>query len=151
MKQERKKEHGIFQPIPRFIAVLVFVLFGIYPTLVKSIFSIFRCSEVISGKQYLEDDYSVQCWVGWHPTFALAAVLCGVVYLFGIPLGIVMILRKNRHRLTEPRFISTFGFVYRGYHTDRGLVVAWEAFVMLRKLAVVSWCSFFSSSVVTRA
>ena len=151
MKQELKKEHGIFQPIPRFIAVLVFVLFGIYPTLVKSIFSIFRCSEVISGKQYLEDDYSVQCWVGWHPTFALAAVLCGVVYLFGIPLGIVMILRKNRHRLTEPRFISTFGFVYRGYHTDRGLVVAWEAFVMLRKLAVVSWCSFSSSSVVTRA
>ena len=42
-KEQIQKEHGIFQPGPRFIAVLVFVLFGIYPTLVKSIFSIFRC------------------------------------------------------------------------------------------------------------
>jgi len=34
------------------------VLFGIYPTLVKSIFSIFRCSELIGGLRFLEDDYT---------------------------------------------------------------------------------------------
>ena len=48
------------------------------------------------------------------------------------------ILHCNRHRLAEPRFMSTFGFVYNGYHTNRGLVVAWESFVMLRKLSVTA-------------
>ena len=67
--RQMKKDTGRFQPGPRFVAVLVFVLFGVYPTLVKSIFAIFRCSEPIGGRRYLEDDYTVQCWVGWHPTF----------------------------------------------------------------------------------
>jgi len=95
-------------------------------------------SELISGRSYLEDDFSVQCWVGWHPRFVGLASVCGIVYLIGVPLGLALILRTNRHRLTEPRFISTFGFVYRGYHTDRGIVVGWESFVMLRKLAVTA-------------
>jgi hypothetical protein len=41
-------------------------------------------------------------------------------------------------RLRDPKFLGTFGFVYAGYHIDRGLVVAWEAFVMVRKLAVTA-------------
>ena len=127
-----------FRAGPRFVAVLVFVLFGIYPTLVKSVFSVFRCSEPISGKMYLEDDFTVQCWVGWHPMFVAFAVGAGFVYLLGIPFGLLLILSFNRHRLAESRFISTFGFVYNGYHTDRGTVVAWESFVMLRKLAVTA-------------
>jgi hypothetical protein len=138
MWMQQQKERQAFQPGPRFIAVLVFVLFGIYPTLVKSIFSVFRCSEPIGGKMYLEDDYSVQCWVGWHPTFAFTAAAFGFGYLFGIPLGLLLILKFNRRRLDEPRFMATFGFVYNGYHTNRGLVVAWESFVMLRKLAVTA-------------
>ena len=138
LKQQSQQDKGTFQPGPRFIAVLVFVLFGVYPTLVKSIFGVFRCTEPIGGRRYLEDDYTVQCWVGWHPRMVAIACMCGGLYLFGIPLGLLLILRGNRHRLTEPRFISTFGFVYRGYHTDRGLVVAWESFVMVRKLAVTA-------------
>jgi len=138
MWQQQRKEREAFQPGPRFIAVLVFVLFGIYPTLVKSIFSIFRCSELISGKSFLEDDYSVQCWVSYHPAYVGAAAGFACIYLFGIPLGLFAILRINRHRLNEPRFMATFGFVYNGYDTNRGLVVAWESFVMLRKLAVTA-------------
>ena len=133
-----KKDRSVFKPVPRFIAVIVFVLFGVYPTLVKSIFAIFRCSEPISGLRFLEDDYTVVCWIGWHPRFVALAIVCGVVYLVGIPLGLATILHSNRHRLNEAGFRSTFGFVYSGYHTDRGLVVAWESFVMLRKLAVTA-------------
>ena len=134
----RKNLGSVFRPGPRFVAVIVFVLFGIYPTLVKSVFAVFRCSEPISGKMYLEDDFTVQCWVGWHPTFVAVAAAAVFVYLFGIPFGLLLILSTNRHRLSEPRFITTFGFVYRGYHTNRGSVVAWESFVMLRKLAVTA-------------
>jgi len=138
MLRQKSKDVGRFHPGPRFVAVLVFVLFGVYPTLVKSIFSIFRCSEPIGGVRYLEDDFTVQCWVGWHPRFVGFASLFGLLYLFGIPLSLFLILQGNRHRLAEPRFMSTFGFVYNGYHTDRGLIVAWESFVMLRKLAVTA-------------
>jgi hypothetical protein len=104
-----RNDREAFRPIARFVAVLVFVLFGIYPTLVKSIFSIFRCSEPIGGKMYLTDDFTVQCWVGWHPTFAGAAIAFGCLYLFGIPLGLLLILKFNRHRLQESRFVATFG------------------------------------------
>ena len=138
MWMHKRKDRVTFQPGPRFVAVLVFVLFGIYPTLVKSIFAIFRCSAPIGGKSYLEDDYNVQCWVGYHPAFVLIAATFGVVYLFGIPFGLLLILKVNRHRLDEPRFMATFGFVYNGYDINRGLVVAWESFVMLRKLAVTA-------------
>jgi len=55
---QKRKERQPFEPAPRFVAVLVFVLFGVYPTLVKSIFSIFRCSELIGGLRFLEDDYT---------------------------------------------------------------------------------------------
>jgi len=127
-----------FQPVGRFIAVLVFVLFGVYPTLVSSIFEIFRCTEPISGKRYLEEDLSVECYVGWHPSFALFGIFCAAFYLFGIPFSMAYILQTNRHRLREPQFIATYGFIYSGYHIDRGVVSAWESLVMVRKLTITA-------------
>ena len=127
-----------FQPFSRFVAVIVFVLFGIYPSLVKSIYAVFRCSEPIGGKRYLAVDYTVTCFEGYHPHFVSAAFIGVCTYLIGIPTGLFAILHINRHRLGEARFMQTFGFVYRGYCVDRGNLVAWEVFVMFRKLAVTS-------------
>ena len=127
-----------FKPVSRFIAVLVFVLFGVYPTLVSSIFTIFRCTDAISGKRYLDDDLTIECYKGLHPTFMAIAIMFGFVYLVGIPFGLGAILQFNRHRLKEAGFQAKFGFIYTGYDLDRGMVSAWESFVMVRKLAVTA-------------
>ena len=137
--EEMKKREGRWEPISRLQAVIVFVLFSIYPSLVKSVFSIVRCTESIHGKRYLDEDLSVQCWVGHHPSFVIAAGVAGIVYLVGAPVAVVILLHTNRNRLDEEGFRTTFSFLYNGYSTDRGsLVVGWEAIVMVRKFAITT-------------
>ena len=134
---QMKGREGHWQPISRLQAVIVFVLFSIYPTLVKSVFSIVRCTGDIHGKRYLDEDLSVQCWVGFHPSFVVAAAVACVVYLIGSPVAVVLLLHWNRNRLDEEQFRTTFSFLYNGYSTERGsIVVGWEAIVMVRKFAI---------------
>ena len=128
-----------FDPLMRFQSVLVFAMFSVYPTLVRSVASILRCTVPINGVQYLEDDLSIVCWKGNHWLYVVFGVLCGTFYLLGTPLAVVLLLSRNRFQLNEAKFRGTFSFLYNGYSTDRGvLVVSWEALVMLRKLAITA-------------
>jgi len=57
------------------------------------------------------------------------------------PLSLVPLLRSRSFALSLSRSLRLalqFGFIYQGYHTDRGPVVSWESFVMLRKLTVTA-------------
>jgi hypothetical protein len=115
----------------------VFILFSIYPTLVKSIASIFRCTSLIDGVRYLEDDLDVVCWEGFHASFFFpVAVVCSFVYLIGIPLAFVAIIGLNRHHLHLRTFRASFSFLYNGYRLDSPLTSSWEAMVMIRKLCI---------------
>mgnify|MGYP006149368409 CR=1 FL=1 len=128
-----------FAPLMRFQSVIVFAMFTVYPTLVKSLASVLRCTAPINGVQYLEDDLSVVCWDGSHWWYVLFGVSCGVFYLIGTPLAIVVLLARNRFQLKSAKFRATFSFLYNGYSTDRGVcVAAWEALVMLRKLVITA-------------
>jgi len=126
-----------FDPIMRVQSVLVFVMFSVYPTLVKSLSSILLCTESIAGKQYLWEDLSVVCWEGTHWYYVSFGAVCGVVYLLGSPAAIIITMFRNQFQLNSPRFRGTFSFIFNGYSTDRGaLVVSWEALIMIRKLAI---------------
>ena len=70
---------------PRLVAVLVFTLFTLYPTLVSSIAKIVNCSNPIGGKSYLLADLTVTCYEGWHNAYLALAAICFVVYCGGIP------------------------------------------------------------------
>ena len=138
-EQRNAARERTFAPLMRFQSVLVFAMFSIYPTLVKSLASVLRCTAPINGVQYLEDDLSVVCWEGSHWWYVLFGILCGTIYLVGTPLAIVILLARNRFQLNETKFRGTFSFLYNGYSTDRGvLVVSWEALVMLRKLVITA-------------
>ena len=128
-----------------------------YPNLVKSIASVFSCSDVIGGERYLLADLTVVCYAGWHVFFLICAALGAAVYAIGIPVAVaaatafrspvqrneagglacVRCARRDETEYATGRLRSRYAFLYNGYATDRsGVVVAWEALVMLRKLAV---------------
>jgi hypothetical protein len=156
-----------FHPGQRLAGVTVFVLFGFYPTLVASIASIFNCTEEIKGVSYLVADLTVKCYEGWHNAFIVFAIFAAVVYAIGIPAMIVFVTAmksplafgKNGKGKKVPRLVCArrdaakyfkgdvrrrFAFLYHGYATDRaGYIVAWEAVVCARKLAVTLAGSIF--------
>ena len=53
-----------FKPLRRFVAVMVLVMYSLYPTLVASTASIFNCTNAIGGKRFLIADLSVTCYEG---------------------------------------------------------------------------------------
>ena len=100
---------------------------------------------------------TVVCYTGWHVVFLVFASVGAVVYAIGIPLAVahVTAFRSISHRDVDGKLAcrschrrelaayatrdvrSRFAFLYHGYATNRsGTVVAWESYVMLRKLAV---------------
>jgi hypothetical protein len=157
---------GSYKPLNRFAGIAVFTLFTLYPTLVSSIASIFNCTGSIAGKRYLVADYTVVCYEGGHIYMVIVACIASMVYAAGIPVAMAIatamktpvVCRGERDAQTRkkpctaPRFVwkrrkqmkymsfelrMRLGFLFAGYSTDRsGMVVAWEALVMLRKLAV---------------
>jgi hypothetical protein len=142
----------------RLAGVTVFILFTLYPTLVGSIASLYNCSSKIEGVIYLVADFTVVCYDRRHMVFVALATVGAVVYSLGIPIAVAVVTAmkapcawpsllhpcrccsfKRRPRF-EYEMVSTrarFAFLFNGYSTDRAAyVVAWEAVVMLRKLAV---------------
>ena len=65
---------------------LVVGLFLMYPTIIKNLLQIINCTE-IDGKYYLTKDFNIECYVGQHYNFLLAAYIFIIIYGLGIPLG----------------------------------------------------------------
>ena len=154
-QQQRAEWQSPFFPSQRFSGVAVFVIFTLYPTLVMSIASIFKCTDPIEGKTFLFADLTVECFRGYHIGAVSVACVGAVVYAAGIPLAVAFVTymkspiakkddgsprcvcaRRERGEYSKPSVRSRYAFLYNGYSTNRGVVVAWEALVMLRKLAV---------------
>ena len=74
-----------FKPGRRFVAVMVLLMYSLYPTLVASTASIFNCTDKIYGKQYLMADLTVTCYEGWHVWYLAGAGISVIVYCIGTP------------------------------------------------------------------
>jgi hypothetical protein len=150
----------------RIAGVAVFALFSLYPTLVASIASVFNCTAPIHGKRYLLADLTVVCYEGGHIALVFFACIAGAVYAVGIPIAVAfatafktpvvcrgapdlttglrpwtrlhcVCTRRLQANYASVNMRTRFGFLFHGYATDRsGVIVAWEAVVMLRKLAI---------------
>ena len=155
-----------FRPMSRLAGISVFIFFSLYPTLVSSIVSIFNCTEFIHEKRYLLADLTVVCFEGGHIAVFIVACFFAGLYAGGIPIAVAVasalktpivcrgvpdavtgerawaiphcVCQRRTHEKYATMDVRTrFGFLFAGYHTDRsGFIVAWEAWVMFRKLAV---------------
>ena len=124
-----------------FLAINYFIYIG----MTKNLLRFFACTHVSDDREgadwhrYVwEEDTGVECYEGLH------ALLIGILVLplllavsFGFPVGMLVILRRNKSRLNQEDFIKTFGFLYKAY--DR---YYWEVIIMLRKAVIAAIAVF---------
>jgi len=98
----------------KFIRVIFFTLFLIYPSVSTSVIGYFNCRGV-EGKSYLIADFGMECgsdiWKKWLPYLTVMLF----VYPIGIPLITFLALWRHRHRLREPNTVFALGFMYEAY------------------------------------
>ena len=115
------------------INLVVFVLF---PGFYAKVFAALKCKE-IGAKSYLVADFSVECWVGEHAQRAALAFACLLVYVLGIPMLTLGILRCNRAHLYDespPKhetLMLSIGSLYSSYEPQ---YYYWEVVEMMRKM-----------------
>ena len=101
-------------PCAQVFRILSMVLFIAYPTISVKIFRMFRCIPV-EGKYWLVADMRLQCFTSRWVAFAAYGLAMAVVYVVGLPVLTVVILRRHRSTLFGPRSETTmkrFGFLY---------------------------------------
>ena len=103
--------------------ILILTVLLLFPSLATRLFTLLKCEEVqgIPGKQFLEADWSVECFVGEHATMAGVGALGFVLYIVGIPVAMVLVLLRVRNALHDPahpnhlHVMYTFGGLYAQY------------------------------------
>ena len=66
--------------------------------LYTKVFAALKCKQ-IGARSYLTTDFSVECWVGEHGKHVAIVFLALAIYVLGIPLLTLMVLRWNRVHL----------------------------------------------------
>ena len=72
----------------------------------------FRCVD-IDGTPYLLADVRVECYTRTWLMFAGWSGALLVLYTVGLPLTILLVLRRHRHQLRERATRARFGFLYK--------------------------------------
>jgi hypothetical protein len=81
-----------------YYSFIVLIVYLTYPGASGAIFQMWQCRKV--GEQSrLIADYSVECWIGKHLTFAYISGFFLVVYTVGIPAFLFAKLRKNKQNI----------------------------------------------------
>jgi NADH:ubiquinone oxidoreductase subunit 5 (subunit L)/multisubunit Na+/H+ antiporter MnhA subunit len=103
----------------KFVVNITTVLYLLYPTLCKNTFGLFDC-KIIGGQAYLKVDLEEKCYQGRHQTMmVLLGVGQLVVYVIGLPLVVLVFLRRNHDSLRTHVSQARYGLFYGGYKTDR--------------------------------
>ena len=73
--------------------------------LATRLFGLLSCSDVpgLEGFHFLTGDYSVTCFVGGHASMVVVAAAFIFLYIAGIPLGMFLVLWKNRNALWDEK------------------------------------------------
>jgi NADH:ubiquinone oxidoreductase subunit 5 (subunit L)/multisubunit Na+/H+ antiporter MnhA subunit len=118
----------------KFVVTVTTVLYLLYPTLCKNTFGLFDC-KIIGAESYLKIDLEEHCYQGRHQTMmVLLGVGQLVVYVIGLPLVVLVFLRRNHDSLRTHVSQARYGLFYGGYKTDRFF---WETVITGRKVSVV--------------
>ena len=131
------------QILSKLIASLVMILFILHPSLTKSMFSFYSCTQVKPGELWLTADLSLRCWSAEHIKYTLSlSVSSIVVWIIGLPLVCLSLLYRYRTRLSDPSTQLRFSFLYKGYQPQWYF---WEFVILYRKVALVSASVFLST------
>ena len=124
-----------------FVSASLVLLVLLHSRVTREVFAAFRCySEALPSVEggtvqyYLRAQLDEVCYRGWR--MALAGTV-GVVFVVGLPLGILLTLYRLRAaiRRGDQGVGKALGFLFAGYSIERGLWY-WEAVVMFRKVGL---------------
>jgi CRP-like cAMP-binding protein len=108
-----------------------FQLLGLIHAPVSSkLFNYFDCHN-ISGRSFLREDYSLECDTGRHETFKIVVYMFLIGFTFGLPLGLGVILVRNRKTLRTPKVMEKYGFLYNTYIPGAEY---WDIHELMRRL-----------------
>ena len=121
----------------KWINTFISLLYMLYPTLCTATFSLVGCTRVGEFNEYIQGDMEFQCWkTTEHVVFVvLLFVPAFLVFVVGLPVASLIILRRNQHLLHRNRRVKfQLSILCVGY---RPSLEYWESIVSLRKGLVV--------------
>jgi hypothetical protein len=120
---------------------LLVLAFLLHPAVSKAALRLLACRPIGSSLETIQlrlvMDASIRCddpaWTLGRLGLALPVLLC---FSLGLPVGTAWALWDRRHRLEAPGVAKLFGFLFKGFRTERAF--AWESVIMFRKLALAA-------------
>jgi len=123
----------------RFWRMLLFTMFLIYPTVSSVVLRLYVCKN-IEGVNYIVSDLRTTCDSQTYESYKTYGVFMIIVYPIGIPVFLLYMLFKYRHKLEDEGVLAQLGFLYDGY--DHKLWF-FELIDMMHKLFLVALLAFF--------
>ena len=132
-----------------FVSATLIMLVLLHSRITREVFAAFRCYPVplpsVEGgaaAYVLRAQLDEPCHDAAR--FGVAA-LVGILFVVALPLGVFLVLYRLRFaiRRGDPAVHKALGFLFAGYHVERGLWY-WEALVMLRKVLMLTVATFAS-------
>ena len=122
--------------LDKWINTFISLMYMLYPTLCTATFSLVGCTSVGEFNEYIQGDMEFQCWKEGHVVFVvLLFVPAFLVFVVGLPVASLVMLRRNQHLLHINRRVKfQLSILCAGY---RPSFEFWESVVSLRKGLVV--------------
>jgi hypothetical protein len=133
-ERQRIREH--------YLSDMLLVLFLLHAPLSQRAFYFFACTPV-GSKQFLQADYSIECFYDKHLTFVPLASGFLFLFTFLFPFIIFAQLLWNHKHLHSPEIRHRFGFLYVAF--QRGAEY-WELHELTRKATLTGVLVFIPSS-----
>jgi hypothetical protein len=112
----------------------VLLLFLLYPMLVKTCLSMFKCIR-IGDKRYLMADLEEPCFESRHVGYLLLLTIPQLILVvIGLPLLSLLVIVRNGGRFDRYNFRIRYGLLYLGYREKREW---WEVIIAFRKVFIV--------------
>jgi hypothetical protein len=119
---------------------IVLLLYLAYPSITSHTLSMWNCVSLVStagedtGLVVFSVDPETLCTSSEHLSWQGVGIFGVIFYILGMPFVGYILLRKFRHKLSEPRTQMRFGFLYAGFRKEK---YAHELWVALRKVLVI--------------
>ena len=124
-------------------AVMLIALFLIHAPVSMRLMMFFSCIQV-GGRQFLSEDYRIECNVGVHSDFKTFAYGGIILFTIGLPFTLLFRLYVHRNELYKPHVREFYGFLYAPF--TRGAEF-WEIHELLRKLFLTGFIVFIPTVV----
>lgn len=132
--------------IRNWITVNIVFIFLTYPGITSTVFGMFSCMK-IEDTYYLIKDFDIVCWESEHKRLLMRFTIpSAIIWVFGYPLVVFLILFKKRKNLNETDVLTKFGIFYIGF-TDKHFY--WQVIVInIRRLLYIVFTVSLQSKVL---